>query len=237
MDIPSKYKAALESCVGTLKSNLGENLYSCILYGSAVRGGFVPKVSDLNVLIILNDSTPQAHSVIASAISSGVAIDPFVFTRRGMERSFEAFAVKLMSIKRDYEVLAGADPLAELKIDEDKVRFLCDQAIRNLRLRTVHAFIILKKDKKRYAQFLVNSTSTLVISLSNVLRSAGTEVPPSFNDRIPVLEQEFAHNMSVLRELIAFKAKPRGLAPSEIDRIHADLFSVLDHVVKWLESK
>ena len=56
MAIPPDYEAALDTFVDKLTKNLRDNLYSAVLYGSAVRGNLVKKVSDLNVVIILNES-------------------------------------------------------------------------------------------------------------------------------------------------------------------------------------
>ena len=43
-------------------------------------------------------------------------------------RSFRAFAIKFLSIRRDYRVLHGADPLQDLTIDPEHERFLCEKA-------------------------------------------------------------------------------------------------------------
>jgi predicted nucleotidyltransferase len=85
----------LDQVVASLRASLGENVHSCILYGSAVRGGLVPNVSDINLIVILNESTPEAHLAIARAIPSKSRIDPFVLGRIGLNRSMRAFASKI----------------------------------------------------------------------------------------------------------------------------------------------
>ena len=104
MELPAEYQTIIDSICKRLPALLGENLYSCILYGSAVRGNVVPNVSDINILIVLNESTPDAHLAITDCIEGDVEIDPFIITRKGMERSFKVFAIKFRSIKRNYKV-------------------------------------------------------------------------------------------------------------------------------------
>lgn len=136
-----KLEAILNDTVAALKAGLGDNLHSCCLYGSAVRGNAIDGISDLNLLIVLNTSDSAAHQAVARALEGRPQIDPFVLGRRGFERSARAFAPKFASIRRHHRVLHGADPLTELKVDESLERFLCEQALRNLRLRLVYAFV------------------------------------------------------------------------------------------------
>src|ERR1700757_4456243 len=113
----SKLPSVLDQIVGSLKESLGNNLYSCCVYGSSVRGDAVEGVSDINLLIVLNESNPSAHLTISRIAGNNRQLDPFILGRKGFERSARAFAPKFLSIQRNYRVLAGADPLKDLKVD------------------------------------------------------------------------------------------------------------------------
>lgn len=234
MDLPPDAKAALDKAVARLQTLLGENLYSLVLYGSAVRGNFVAGKSDLNLLLVLNESTPEAHVAIGEALRGPDRINPLVLGRRGIERSVQAFALKFRSIKRSYRVLHGTDPLA-IDVDPKFLRFLCEQALRNRRLRLVHAFIVL--DPKRYAQQVISAVPSLFTELAEVLRVEGTEVPAGFHDRIPILEKAFDARAPVLNELLDLRSKPRDLSAEETKNLHAQVYRLLSHVIVWIESR
>src|ERR1022692_4512097 len=55
--VSTNLQATLDQAVNALRTELGKNLYSCCVYGSAVRGNSIEGVSDINLLIILNQST------------------------------------------------------------------------------------------------------------------------------------------------------------------------------------
>ena len=229
------FDSLLDKAVQALRDGLGPNLYSCCLYGSAVRGNFIEDVSDLNLLIILNESNSAAHDAVGRAIGSEKLIDPFILGRPGFARSARAFAAKFASIKRNYRVVHGADPLADLTIDPGLERFLCEQALRNLRLRMVYAFVT-RSRSKAYCRFLVHSVTPLFVQISEVLRLEGVAVPKEFDARIPLMEQKFKINGQVLRDLLELKQDPKAAERCPDEQWHERLFPVVDTVVNWVEA-
>jgi hypothetical protein len=235
--LPPGIQAALDAATAALTRMLGENLQSLVLYGSAVRGNLQAGVSDLNLLILLEESTPEAHGAIAEAIRGPVRIEPIILGRGLLARSIQAFAVKFLSIRRNYRVLHGSDPFATLSIDEGLARFLCEQAVRNLRLRCVRAYVVLGKDRPRYSGFLARLTSALFTDLAEGLRRVSIDVPRSYEERIPLFEKTFNADASVLRDLLALKASSRVLSAAETKEFHARLFKLLDAAVRWMEAQ
>lgn len=219
-----------------MRDALGENLFSCCLYGSAVRGNFLPGASDINLLILLHDSSPAAHRTIAKVLEREDRVDPFILGRSGLARSVRCFANKFASIRRNYRVLHGADPFAELPADPAQQRFLCEQSLRNLRLRMVYAFVT-RRRHRRYDRYVAHCVTPLFCQLSDVLRLADVEVPTDFAARIPVFEREFKIDGAVLRDVFAFKASPSRLSDAEAETWHERLFGVVDKVVKWVETR
>lgn len=220
--------------VGALRRELGDNLHSCCLYGSAVRGNFLAGVSDLNLLVVLERSDPAAHEAIARAIGADAGTDPFVLGREGFARSVEAFAAKFASIKRNYRVLCGADPLADVVIDPALEKFLCEQAVRNLRLRTVYAYATRARHRS-YGRYLMRSVTPLFLRLSEIARLHGQALPGEFGERIPVFEKFFGMDGQILRELLALKKRADTLSADEAAAWHARFFPLLDAAIRWIE--
>jgi len=231
-----KLQTALDQTVSALRNELGENLYSCCVYGSAVRGNAIEGVSDINLLVVLNQSTTAAHEAIARAIGGQPLVDPFVLAKRGLGRSLRAFATKFASIKRHYRVLHGADPLAAATVDSKLERFLCEQAVRNLRLRLVYSFVT-RAQHKAYDRFVLRNITTIFVHSSEVLRLSGVSMPVSFDERVPVLAKEFKIDGQVLRDLLALKKSPARFSEAETVAWHQRLFPVVDTVLVWIESR
>lgn len=235
MAIPVYYDTVINQMCANLKRLLAENLYSCVLYGSTVRGNVIPGVSDINLLLVLQESTPAAHAAIADSLQSDIKIDPFILTRKGMERSFQVFALKFRSIKRHYKVLTGADPIADFSVSDDKVRFICEQGLRNLRLRSVHNFIRLRHEPKRYATYLKNLHTIIFTYVAEILRIEKQAVSDDFATRTTQIETFLQLDTSVLELLESMREKSHKITKADIESIHSQLFGFLNATVQWIE--
>lgn len=236
MGVTTKTQETLDQAVGALRAELGDNLFSCCVYGSAVRGNAIEGVSDINLLIVINESSSAAHKDIARAIGGQPLIDPFVLGRRGFERSVHAFAPKFASIKRNYRVLHGTDPLADMQVDTALEKFLCEQAVRNLRLRLVYAFVT-RQQNNAYDKFVIRNITGMFVQFSEALRLNGVSIPSSFDARVQVLEKEFKLDGQVLRDLLALKKDPQRFSEDDTVNWHQKLFPVVDAVLRWIETK
>ena len=235
--LPAREQRQLESFLAEIRSSLGENLVSCILYGSAVRGGFVPGKSDINLLIVLRVSTPDAHDAIAQALGRNRrGIGTFVLGLPGIENSFRVFAVKFRSIQRHYRLLCGEDVLAGFRADGAHVRFLCEQSLRNLRLRSVHAFIESRPDARAYVNHVSHIVPLIFTDIGEVLRSHDIALPDEFAGRIPLIEEFFGASFPVLARLLALKEERGRPSWNEAMALHRQVNELLTRVLEWMDA-
>lgn len=237
MSLPTKTQQTLDRAVQALTGQFRENLYSCILFGSAVRGGFVEGKSDLNLLIVLNESTAEAHQALGDILKESPEISPMIIGKDSMEGDFLSFANKFQSIRRNYKVLHGADPLVSFQPDESLLRVFCEQSLRNLRLRLTHAFVKSRKDRKSYLRYLSKVTPSVFVNLSDVLRLGGIQVPTSFPERIQTLAGTFDADASVLNELLKLSQSNERKSEEEIFSIHLRIHRLLSQTLHWMESQ
>lgn len=237
MNLIPKFQKALDDAVDHLKRNLQENLYALVLYGSAVRGGLDPETSDLNLLIVLEASTAAAHKAIREVTGGPVSIEPFIVERGGMPRAMRVFALKFLSIQRNYQVLHGADPLRDLQVPSELSLLLAEQELRNLRMRTVHTFVTASRPPTRYRSYLLHNRSRILIVLSDVLRCGGIAVPRLLPERIPVFAQAFAVEESPLQRLMVLEGQSRNWTDQQALELHGGLMTVFGGALAWMEQR
>lgn len=236
--LPQKETKELLTFVEHLKSQMGGDLDSIVLYGSAVRGNFREGVSDVNVLIVLKESVPRLHAIIAEGIDRAkVQIEPFIVAKKVLGRALDVFAVKFQSIQRQHAILCGNSPFRDLKPDLTFQRFLAEQTLLNLRFRTVRAFVMIGRERKRYSHFIKEVVTPLFIDLSEPLRCEGIAIPEEFVDRIPVFQKEYDVDGEVFKELLAFHDSPRKLSSDEVLSFYSRLFLIFEQVTNWTEHR
>lgn len=234
--MPNPIDGELEQVVAALRDGLRDNLVSCCLYGSAARGNAVAGVSDLNLLIVLRESSAPAHAAIARALAGHPRVDPLVVAERNLARTARCFAAKFSSIQRQHRVLHGSDPVAAITIDPRLERLLCEQSLRNLRLRLAYAFIM-RGGAEGYSRFLAGCISPIFINLAEILRLEGHDVPADFTARLPLLHDTWPQSRAVLDDLLQLREQPRTLSDAEAARWHEGILGVLDAALATIETR
>jgi nucleotidyltransferase-like protein len=231
------WQQMLDDALDALKGALGNNLLSVVLYGSAARGDFVPGVSDLNLLIILNESSPQAHESLASVLRGRPNVEPFTIGRSGLLRTARAFPAKFAAIRRTGRAVFGPDLLVDVARFPDLERFAAEQALRNVRLRLVYNFIKRGGDPSTYTRFALNFVPAVYSACNGVLELEGQTIPRSREEQAALYASAFEVDSGVLVELLQLKRKPRPLSAAQVSSTHARLFAVVMAALAWVEKR
>lgn len=226
----------LRRVVAHLGDGLRDNLVSCSLYGSTARGNAIAGVSDLNLLIVLRTSSAEAHAAIARTVAQHPRVEPLVVEERQLARTARCFAAKFASIKRHHRVLWGSDPLAAVEIERHLERLLCEQSVRNLRLRLAYAFMR-RAGTDGYSRFLGGCVPVIFVNLAEILRLEGVDVPADFSARLPLLRRAWPAGGATLDELLELRGNPRSLSGSEALVCHQRVLDLLDAALDTIESR
>ena len=231
------WQQTLDETLAALRTALGDNLHSVVLYGSAARGDFVAGVSDLNLLIVLNDSTPRAHEALATALRGRANVEPFAIGRPGLVRTARAFPAKFAAIRRTGRVVHGPDPLAGVPHFPDLERFAAEQALRNVRLRLVYNFIKRGADQKMYARFVIDFAPAVYAACNAALELEGHTIPKHRDEQARLYASVFGADSSVLGDVIAIKKSRRPISAADVSSIHERLFTLVMAALDWAEKR
>lgn len=116
-------QAILEDVTSRLKDLFGNGLLSVVLYGSAVRGTYRKGVSDINILVLVEESRPQEFFEMGRVLKPFLRkhrLNPKVMTRDEFASSADVFPLEYSDIKDAHKVLYG------------------DEGILNIDLRSAH---------------------------------------------------------------------------------------------------
>lgn len=154
----------------------GDALASVVLYGSAARGEYREGVSDLNVLVLLRDTSPavlRRGGALARAWAQAKNPPPLFFGVGELRDSADVFPMELADMRDAHVLLHGDDPFVGLELDPRDLRLQLERELKGAWIRLRTRYVALGPDPGELEPVLVKSLSTFLVMFRTVLRLAG----------------------------------------------------------------
>lgn len=134
-----------------LKDAFADRLDAVVLYGSYVQGSFQPKVSDVNVLVLLSEADPEALGHLSRSMGKLMRkyhITPLILSSEEFARSSDVFPMEYLDIRDRHRVLYGKDPTLVLSIDDKNLRHQIEHQMRG-NLISLRQLVLAARGRKR----------------------------------------------------------------------------------------
>lgn len=126
-------KAVETEFVALVKEVFEGTLLSVTAYGSYVKNSFDPRVSDVNVLVIVSSVDParlRRFGHEGRRLLRWARITPLVLSEREFQTSSDVFPMEYFDIVEHHSVLTGDDPTSTLEIDAANLRHEIEHQLR-----------------------------------------------------------------------------------------------------------
>jgi hypothetical protein len=169
----------LDELVRQLQLAYGDALRSVVLFGSAVAGEHRAKLSDYNVLVIV-DSLPLDRLRAVAAVSKAWAEDgnppPMTFTTQEWRSSSDIFPMEYADILERHRVLHGDPPFDGIRVNPADLRLQVEHQTMGKLLQLRQAIMAAGGDSALQLDVLDKSLSTLMVIFRAVVRM-NSELP------------------------------------------------------------
>lgn len=158
----------------------GERLRSALLFGSVARGEYIEAVSDINVLLLIDQIDAGTLKKASAATRKWIRTAreaPLVFEIEQWKRATDVFAIEIADMRDAHEMLHGEDPLANAVIDEESMRLQAERELRGKLLQLQTGLLVAANTPGDVGKLLLNSVPSFATYLRTVLRLAGQSVP------------------------------------------------------------
>jgi predicted nucleotidyltransferase len=204
--LPSATRAPLQALKEGLEKAMGKNLAALFVYGSAARGGYVPDESDIDVIVVLDDtSLPHLHQIaplLTEARYRG-RVEAMILKRDNLAPAADVFPLLYDDLKQRHVLLAGTDVFAGLEIADHHRRLRIEQELREARIRMRRAVVDALGSESNIAGAVARKVKQIRSPLHALLCLKGKQC----DDRLePVLEaagQEYGLDISALTRVAA----------------------------------
>ncbi len=173
-------KMTLEDLVGQLQHMHGGKLRCVLLYGSAAANEQLDKLSDLNVLVLVDTIEPlQLEALGQTARAWGEAGNPppLELTVAEWERSADIFPMEYADILERHRVLHGALPELVTTVARSDLRRQTEYEAMSKVLRLRQGIMRAGQDVVQQLELLRASHSTLMVIFRAAIRTAGESAP------------------------------------------------------------
>lgn len=228
----------LEELVAQLQKAYGTNLQSVLLYGSAAAGEHIPKRSDYNVIVIVEQlglDQLRAAGAVAQAWGESGNPPPMTMTRSEWRSSADIFPMEYADILERHRVLFGTAPLEGILVKPADLRLQVEKEAMGKLLRMRQAIMAAGNNGKRQVELLEDSLSALMVLFRAVARLNG-EAPST--DYLALSESMAAKAGFDGRPFARVVRHVRGeqkLAPAEASAVLAGYLAGLEHLIRYLD--
>ncbi len=165
-----------EKVAAQIADDLGENLRSMVLFGTAIRGGYAPAHQEVNIMVMVGDASTKAIGPTAKPLASWVKkgnAAPLIFERSEWEGSTDVFPIEIEDMREAHKLVAGTDPFEGVVTNRDDLRRELERELRGklLQLRAQHAAFA--PNGGALARLLIDSASTFFVLMRALVRLEG----------------------------------------------------------------
>src|SRR5512146_869452 len=142
--LPEETQRLLQAYVKDVKASVGDRLEGLLIYGSAVRGEFLPGRSNLNMLLVgtaYDAATLKLYAPVHKRWSKEQVVVPLFLTDQELKSSSALFPLEFLEIQEHHRVLGGRDPFVGFHVDTRRLKDAVLQGLAGnvLRLRQRYA--------------------------------------------------------------------------------------------------
>lgn len=210
----------IEPFVTEVKRLFGKGVVSVILFGSGATGDYIPKRSDLNFLVVLDEDAiaqiGKAQSLLSRWQRKRISL-PLFLTKAYIKASLDSFPVEFLNMQSAYIVYHGEDVLKDLEFQADDIRLQCERELKGKLLQLRQGYILTKGKMKPSRILIMESIVTFTSIFRALLFLRKNSVPQTKQDVMLAACREFDLDEGVFSVLLSVKEYTTTLSQRQLD--------------------
>lgn len=194
---------AVDALARDLDQVFGARLQSLVVYAGHQGDGSVHSMALIDNLAFRD--LVACMPFTESWHHRGAAV-PLMLTTDELQRTIDIFPLEYASIKADYAVVRGADPLAGVQVPIEDVRRACETQAKSHLIHLREAFLESHAETTRVSRLIVASAAPLRALLTNIARLTSAAADTSDEALAKMAEQHMHVPAAVTREVLATSA-------------------------------
>ncbi len=238
--LPEDTQQLLRTYVQDVRQVYGTQLEGVLLYGSAVRGDFLPGRSNLNLLLLVSSydvAVLKKYVGIHKRWNKEQVVVPLFLTKADFQSAALVFPLEYQDIHECHRVLWGQDPFVGFKVDSRYLGGEVLQALRGNLLRLRQRFVEGGGTEEAVTILLPLSITSLLPVLRGVQRLLGRPALSHGEPLLKDLESHFGVDLAGLRDALLLKRGQISPGQKEVPRMMDRYLECLGRLVAAVEER
>lgn len=221
-----------------LQGEVGDDLRSAVLYGSAARGDFSKGSSDLNVLVIVSRLGVNELSRIAGPASDWIEAGnppPMLLEEGEWRNSADVFPIEYTDIRDAHAVLAGIDPFEGVVIRRQHLRLQLEHELRSRKIQLREGYIAAAEKPDQLGRLLSGTISTFLTYFRALHRLAGREIPAGGEALIRSTATLIGFEPAAMIEVLAAKKSGKSAVTPLQGKLAQGYLDAVEKATRWLD--
>ncbi len=217
----------------------GDNLHSLYLVGSAVNEDYIPKVSDINSLVLLHRLDFHFLELLwklGKKYRKRQVAAPLCLTPEYVRDSLDAFPIEFLDFKLLHVTVFGEDLLSGLGFKKDHLRLQCEREIKSRLINLRQGYVSSLGDDRHLIGLLKGSVNGAAPLLRAILYLFEQPVPLTKADVFSALQDYMDQNDDTLLKMLQLKQGRLNLKGSELKGLFTDYYGFIERLGNLLNS-
>jgi hypothetical protein len=238
--LPDEYQQHLRAYVKDVRRVYGDSLDGVLLYGSAVRGEFLPGRSNLNIVLVVKSTKAdqlKKYGALHRRWAKEQIVVPLFVTQADLPAMSLVFPLEYLEMQEQHRLLAGQDPFVGFKVDQRHLLAEVLQSLRGNLLRVRQRFIEGGGSEEAITILLPLSLTAMLPCLRGVQRLVGRPVLSQGEPLLKDIETLLSLDLSGLRDAWLLKRGQISPGQKEVPRLMERYLESLEQLVQAVEAR
>ncbi|MDQ7063195.1 MAG: nucleotidyltransferase domain-containing protein [candidate division KSB1 bacterium] len=238
MRVPKNPEDIFDDFSKDWRDTFHSQVQSIILYGSAARGDYVPRKSDINFLIVLSaeamKSLRKAIPLVQKWRKKAVSA-PLLLTWDYIQHSLDSFPIEFLSMKLHHRTIFGEDVLEDLQLKPEHVRLQLEREFKGKLLHLREGLLIHGDHRDNLLELLYRSMKAFLPLFEGFLYLHGETVPVERQELVKNVVARVQGNAAIFEDVFKAMEQKTRLHKEELLTLFEGYIDEIERIANYVD--
>ena len=236
--IHPELETPLRQFVTDLEGIFARDLLSVCVFGGAAQGEFQAGLTEVSLLIVLHQVTAVELRKLVTPIQAArkdFFLDPLLFTMEDLRTSTDVFPLRLLQVRKGYQLLSGKDFIGTLFVSPEHTRLACEREAKITVLKLRHLYLVRAGLRPAWYDALIDNIQLMIRLIGFALELTGHEIPERTESLLELAEKEIGIKQAVLLRVLLLRLSGERLEHGDLETLYEQYLESVERVARYVD--